>query len=224
MECVCLTQETLSNYHPSEISEWVKQLLLIQHELLWTTKLKLPENTVGFSVTSEQREILETSGFLVGKMAMKYLQELLEEVQTSIIFIVEPMESKIYGYAILTSPAKYKDILNDLHLASALDKKQWNDIINNPNIRYITQMGIINDARRTGLGTFLIEKCKTLYSDGLLAGMMLEPLENKASYKFFTSRRNGFSCVGYFDLQAMIYSGNTFPPTKTTVVIWKTDG
>lgn len=163
-------------------NETIDDLLSLQQSLIIPLQIPIPEENA-------------KKGYLLIQMTPEYINNLLEQKNGLIVCAYH--KKSLLGYVLLIDISEFKELYEDENIGSIetdIDLSVLEKLLSQPNVGYIEQIGVRSDYSRKGIGTQLIETCKRIKSNGLVADVFLEPLKNEASLQFFSKK--GFKKTG----------------------------
>lgn len=136
-----------------------------------------------------QEDSERENGFLLVMMTLEYISSLLENGEAKIITAYN--DSSLIGYIILTPISVFKELYLDKNNGFIEPLDQEALMLLEKESFYIEQIAVHPDHTRSGIGTLLINYCKSLPLKSLVADVFISPIENKASLSFF--KKQGFT-------------------------------
>lgn len=190
----CLTaisaNETKQEFYPTIL---VVDKNSISYDNIISDLLTLQE-----SLVYDARDIPETilqTGFLLVPMTPEYVVSLLIQKEGQIICAY--LDQSLLGYMILTHASEFEELYQDIHTGKFETTIKLSDLrlwLSDPAVGYIEQIGIKPGYFRKGIGSRLIQACKTLKPHGLVSDVFVYPVQNRPSLHFFS--RQGFFSSG----------------------------
>jgi ribosomal protein S18 acetylase RimI-like enzyme len=146
------------------------------------------------------------SGFLITAMSPDELAELLGSGSR---MAVAQRGEELLGYALMC-PSNYLRALAPSFTPSSGEPLALS------RFDYLLQIAVQPESRRRGIALELMSVIRPLATRGLVADVLLEPIENAASLAFFGQA--GFERIGSFQFDA--YPG--IGPHRSAVFLWQT--
>jgi ribosomal protein S18 acetylase RimI-like enzyme len=143
------------------------------------------------------------NGFLATCFTQIELKELYDSGAT---LITAEQDQKIAGFTMITGPSVFTEQLDSGAFSSQLSVEL--------DYQYLYQVAVLPQFKRMGLGHQLINEAKKFGTDGLIADILIEPLNNQASIDLFL--KAGFQSRGILSLP----SYRDFGALKSEVFTW----
>lgn len=150
-------------------------------------------------------------GYLLIRTNPDFLRNLIHERKARVVAAF--FGGELVGYAILTEISEFIKLYQNPLIGKIESKFNIEEFIKKQNIKYVEQIAVKPGIKR-GIGSALLEKCKELSPEGLIADIFIKPIKNKASLLFFAKK--GFIEVGTLKLEA----GKGFVAHQTRIVLW----
>lgn len=156
-------------------------------------------------------------GFLIVRATSESMLELVDVKNAKILWVEE--EGEFLGYLLLTDMREFFDLYVNSPIRTFdchVNQVNFEQTLILNNTLYVRQIAIKKEAARFGVGTQLLDEAKRRSPSGLVAVVLTEPCENKASRTFFS--KHGFSCIGYLNCVA----SSLWPAYQSAVYYYET--
>lgn len=187
-----------------QIDEIIEEILKIQQSLLVN---RLDPKKVA-------PELIE-GGFLVTQMTHSDLKDLLRDGKILGICDGSGSGDVLAGYLILTPLSSLTQYTERYDLSLAISRSDWDCFMASSDRYYVEQIAVAKSYAKQGIGTALLQASQKLSPQGLMAAILFEPYNNRASYALFTQKGH-FDAVGSLDLKD--YPG--FRDLKSSMMMW----
>ncbi len=158
---------------------------------------------------------LINGGFLVTQMAHSELKDLLRDGKILGICDGSGSGDVLAGYLILTPLTSLTQYTERYDLSLGISRSDWDSFMASSDRYYIEQIAVPKSYAKQGIGTALLQASQKLSPKGLMAAILFEPYNNRASYALFTQKGH-FDAVGSLDLKD--YPG--FRDLKSSMMMW----
>lgn len=137
----------------------------------------------------------QKNGFLLIRMTPDYVNTLLEEKGGQIVGAY--LNHSLVGYIILTDISEFLELYHEEsygYIETTMDLNSLEKKFEELRFGYIEQIAVGLEHTRSGIGKQLMNACKQMRPDGLVADVFIFPIANTASLEFF--QRVGFVKFG----------------------------
>ncbi len=181
----------------------INQVLSLQHSLVIDVQQPLSKEK-------------QKHGFLLIQTTPDYVRNLLEEKEGMIVAAYQAQS--LVGYVILVAISEFKELYRHKsigYLETECHVTAFNEILSKNGVGYIEQIAVKCEYAKKGIGRQLVNVCKELRPNGLVADVFVTPVTNTASLQFFSLL--GFKAFGILHQRPTV----KFPAAhQTQVFLW----
>ncbi|MEO5971387.1 MAG: GNAT family N-acetyltransferase [Bdellovibrionia bacterium] len=153
------------------------------------------------------------SGFLISKFDLPELTKIVTE-KKGVLFCALGIEGEVLGYCLTSAITEFQDLYHGQSAVGRVELTIDSSLALKP--RYLYQIAVRSDLRRSGVGIELLLAVKDKYPEGILTDILVSPINNEASLNFF--RKQDFKMVGHLFLD----SYRDFGQLVSEVFLWST--
>jgi ribosomal protein S18 acetylase RimI-like enzyme len=151
-------------------------------------------------------------GFLISVFDEKELRRLIEKGGK---LFTAHFQNKFAGYLLVSNISEFTELLNEKGEHSSGGKFIPTEPLQYENFDYLYQIAVARDMAGRSVGLNLLKKVQTETNRGLLTDVLISPIANNVSLRFF--KKNGFQATGILKLAGY----RTFGTLRSQVFTWK---